>query len=67
MPTKNDGEDRPREDRIMALIQEAEPAAPAQASRPALFSAHAVLTTMLCILFAIMYLIASTSRRLPHL
>jgi MFS family permease len=40
----------------MALIQQAEPAAPEQTSRPAAFSAHAVITTMLCILFAIMYL-----------
>jgi MFS family permease len=40
----------------MALIQQAEPAAPEQPSRPAAFSAHAVITTMLCILFAIMYL-----------
>jgi MFS family permease len=56
MPSKNDGEDRPREDRIMALIQQAEPAEPARISRSALFSAHGVLTAMLCILFAIMYL-----------
>jgi hypothetical protein len=47
----------------MALIQQAEPAAPEQTSRPAAFSAHAVITTMLCILFAIMYSTASTSRR----
>jgi MFS family permease len=40
----------------MALIQQAEPAAPEQTSRQAAFSAHAVITTMLCILFAIMYL-----------
>ena len=40
----------------MALIQPAEPVAPAQAAPRAPFSAHAVLTTLLCVLFAIMYL-----------
>jgi len=40
----------------MVLIQQAEPVAPEQTSRLAAFRAHAVITTMLCILFAIMYL-----------
>jgi len=40
----------------MVLMQPAEPSAPAQAAPRTLFSGHAVLTTMLCVLFAIMYL-----------
>ena len=40
----------------MALIRKAKPVAAAQGARRVLFSAHDVITTMLCILFAIMYL-----------
>ena len=40
----------------MALVQETESSVDAQPAARSLFSAHAIVTTMLCILFAIMYL-----------